>query len=245
MSHKFYDGYIYHKRLQPTEHLFKYKFFMLDIDLNDFENLETKRFSINKFNLFSFKTKDHFGPNKDFKENIDFLLNALNIKKTSQMRFVTLPSIFGYVFNPISTLILFEDDIPTYLVAEVHNYNGGRVIYPVKFEKNGRVYSGKVSKDMYVSPFFKRDGEYEIKLIYSNAEFKLDVILFEDGEKKLTSFFHGFAVPFSSKAIVKLLTKHKFLTLFVVTRTLKESFKLWRKGLKWGSPTKQDQLRRY
>ena len=246
MSHKFYDGYIYHKRLVPTEHKFKYKFFMLDIDLEEFESLKTKRFSINKTNLFSFKSKDHFGNKEDFLENVDYLLKNIAISKTTKMRFITLPSIFGFVFNPISTLVLFEENTPTYVIAEVHNYNGGRVIYPVKLETtNGKVYQGKVKKDMFVSPFFKREGEYEIKLQYSNFDMKLDVILFEDGEKKLSSFFHGMAVPFSDKSIKKLLFKHSFLTLFVVTRTLIQSFKLWRKGLKWTQPLPKDQVRRY
>ena len=40
MSHKFFEGNIYHKRFSPKIHNFKYKFFMIDIDISKFETLE-------------------------------------------------------------------------------------------------------------------------------------------------------------------------------------------------------------
>ena len=86
-NHKFYEGNIYHKRFHPRVHEFKYNFYLLDIDLNYFQNLKNSFFSINKLNLLSFKTKDHFGKSDNFLENDDELLEKFNIKKTNNMRF--------------------------------------------------------------------------------------------------------------------------------------------------------------
>jgi len=246
MRHKFFDGVIYHKRFLPKEHTFKYKFFMLDIDLDSIETLNTKLFSYNKFNLFSFSSKDHFGNNKNFLENVNYLLDNLNIKPTQNMKFITLPKIAGFVFNPISTLILFENKKPSFLIAEVHNYNGGRVIYPVKLEsENGKLYKGVTQKDMYVSPFFKREGDYEFKLIYDENSINLNIILFENSEKKLVSNFTAKSKVFSNKTIFSLFLKHTFLTFWVVTRTIYQSLKLKKLGLKWNKPIKKDTIRRY
>ena len=72
---------------------------MIDIDISKFEKLDTKYFSLNSFNLFSFSTQDHFGENIDFKENIKNLLKKYDLNPTEKMRFITLPSILGYVFS--------------------------------------------------------------------------------------------------------------------------------------------------
>lgn len=245
MSHKFQEGIIYHKRMSPKKHEFKYKFFMLDIDMNSYEKLDNKYFSKNSFNLFSFNTKNHFGESEDFRENIKELLNKYSIKSTEKMRFITLPSILGYVFNPISILILFQKNTPTYMIAEVHNYNGGRVIYPVKLEsKDNKHFKGVGIKNMYVSPFFNRDGRYEFSLTYQANQFSLGINLFEKDVKMLNSTFVGKPRVFNEINILSLFFSHSLLTVWVVTRTLWQSLKLKLKGLKWNKPTAQDQIRR-
>ncbi|RXK14679.1 DUF1365 domain-containing protein [Halarcobacter mediterraneus] len=246
MKHLIFDGMIYHKRFLPKEHSFKYKFFMLDIDLSSIKDIKNKVFSYNKFNLFSFYSKDHFGNKEDFLKNIDFLLKSFAIKPTQKMRFLTLPRIAGFVFNPISALILFEDNKPSFLIAEVHNYNGGRVIYPVELtSSNNKIYKGRTKKDMYVSPFFKRDGDYEFTLVYNEKDLNLSITLFEDEKKKLTSNFTAKAKEFTTKNLRSIFFKHTFLTFWVVTRTIYQSIKLKLLGLKWNKPIEKDTVRRY
>jgi len=246
MSHRYYDGVISHKRFSPKKHDFKYKFFMVDIQLSAMEKLKNRFFSLNKFNLFSFNSKDHFGNNEDFKKNVDELLKRFALNSDVKMRFVTLPRICGFVFNPISLLILFEDDKAKFMLAEVHNYNGGRVVYPVKLvSKDGKNYKGESIKDMYVSPFFKREGDYKFTLNYDNEQMYLNILLYENGKKMLTSTFSGKALIFNEKNLFKLFFKHTFLTFWVVTRTIYQSLKLKLKGLKWTNPIKQDQIRRF
>ena len=88
-------------------------------------------------------------------------MKSLVLERSDNMHFITLPRVANFVFNPISVLILFDKGKPTHLFAEVHNYNGGRVVYPVKLEtKDNRGYEGEVMKDMYVSPFLETKGEY-------------------------------------------------------------------------------------
>jgi len=246
MNHRYYNGTIYHKRYLPREHDFKYKFFMLDIELSTLEKLRNRFFSINSFNIFSFYSKDHFGKNEDFNKNIKELLKRFSINRATKMRFITLPRIFGFVFNPISLLILFKEDKPKYLLAEVHNYNGGRVIYPIKLKnEGGKTYKGESIKDMYVSPFFKRDGDYKFTLAYDNNQISLNILLFENNEKMLTSTFKGEAMIFNEKNIFKLFFKHTLLTFWVVTRTIYQSIKLKLKGLKWHKAISQDQIKRF
>lgn len=245
-KHKFYEGTIYHKRFHPKVHEFKYNFYLLDIDLNYFENLKNSLFSINKLNFLSFKTKDHFGKSDDFLQNVDELLEKFSIKKTKNMRFFTLPRVLNFVFNPISALVVFDDNNQaTHLLAEVHNYNNGRVVYPILLEKKGNSYVGKVKKDMYVSPFFKTDGVYEFQLKYDENKLFLKIDLFEDNEYKLTAIFNSKAKDFNKKSSLNIFLKYMFSTFLVVTRTYIQAIKLFIKGLKIYSPREQDKERRY
>ena len=245
-NHKFYEGNIYHKRFHPRVHEFKYNFYLLDIDLNYFQNLKNSFFSINKLNLLSFKTKDHFGKSDNFLENVEELLEKFNIKKTNNMRFLTLPRVLNFVFNPLSALVIFnENNEATHLLAEVHNYNNGRVIYPIILEKKGKSYTGKVIKDMYVSPFFKTDGVYEFELKYDENKLFLKIDLFEDNEYKLTAIFNSKVKDFNKKSSLNIFFKYMFSTFLVVTRTYFQAIRLFIKGLKIYTPRDQDKERRY
>lgn len=246
MKHQFFEGSVYHKRFHPSTHEFTYPFYLLDIDLDTLRNLKNRLFSINSFNLLSFKSKDHFGKHKDFEENVKELLEKFDLQYSKEMHFVTLPRVFNFVFNPISVLILFKEQAPTHLLAEVHNYNGGKIVYKVELHpgKEG-IYEGSAAKDMHVSPFLDRTGEYRFTFAYSMTKMYIGVTLYEEGKKKLIAHFKGKALPFSTRSITRLMFRHAFLTFGVVTRTLWQSFKLWKKGLKWYSPIQLDQIRRY
>jgi len=246
MNHMFFEGSVYHKRFHPHTHEFTYPFYLLDIDINAINTLKNSLFSLGGLNLFSFKAKDHFVSSKDFKHNVAELLEKFGLQATQEMRFLTLPRVFNFVFNPISVVVLIKDGVPTHLLAEVHNYNGGNIVYPVKLEsvKEGH-YKGSIDKDMHVSPFLERTGTYKFTMQYSDKQMNLGVTLYEEGERKLIAAFNGKALPFSVSTILHLLSRQTFLTFGVVTRTLWQSFKLWRQGLQWHTPIQLDQTRRF
>ncbi len=246
MSHHFFEGTVYHKRYTPKVHEFSYPFYLLDIDISMLESLKEKLFSLEGFNLFSFKSKDHFGQSEHFRKNVQELLQKFDLSPTEKMHFITLPRVLNFVFNPISVLILFNDEQPTHLFAEVHNYNGGRVVYPIELSKKTKIrYEGQSMKDMYVSPFLQREGEYRFTLEYEAKKMMLKIDLYEESAKKLTASFSGTARTFDNATLMKLFARHAFITLAVVTRTLWQTFKLWRKDLTFYSPTPSDTIRRY
>ncbi len=246
MSHSFYQGEIFHKRFFPKIHTFTYDYFFLDIDVFDIASLKNSLFKINKAGIMGFLTEDHFGESDNFFNNTTEIIKNMDWENPSKLRFITLPRMFHFVFNPISMLLLLDEhnDVQ-HAIAEVHNYNGGRVLYPLNFEKNnyGR-FVAKCSKSMYVSPFMGYEGTYEFELDYTGDHFGLKITLFEGGKNMLISNFKGTARDYSVSTIRSLLYKHKFLSMFVVTRTLWQSFILKLKGLRFNSPRPQDQIKK-
>ena len=245
MSHRFYEGEVFHKRFSPKVHQFTYDYFFLDIDLNEIDTLHNRVFSINSLNFMSFYSKDHFGNSESIVHNARDLIAALGWEEPDELRFVTLPRVAHFVFNPISMLLLLDNQKRlTHAIAEVHNYNGGRVLYPMTLEidSKGR-YIGSRPKTMYVSPFMGYEGEYHFTLEYTHEHFGLIVELNVNDSPLLLAHFSGNAKPFNSSSIRSLLCAHTFLTLFVVTRTLWQTLRLKLKGgLTWYSPRTQDQI---
>lgn len=245
-NHNIFEGTIYHKRFLPKKHDFKYNFYLLDIDVFDLKSLENKIFSINKLNFMSLQSFDHFGTSLDFMKNIEELLKKFDLKASPKMRFITLPRVLNFVFNPISVLVLFDGkNLPTHILAEVHNYNNGRVVYPVQLEKRGNSYFGVVKKDMYVSPFFDSVGVYEFELKYDQNKLFIKIDLYEDSKHKLAAVFNSKSMPYNFKNILKIFFRYMFSTFLVVARTYFQAIRLYLKGLKIYSPRENDKTRRY
>ena len=245
MSHQFFQGTIFHKRFHPKTNKFKYNFYILDFDVENMESLKNRFFGINSLNLFSFLTKDHFGNSLDFKKNCDELLEKFNIAKPDSMRFITLPRVLNFVFNPISVLVLINDEKITHILAEVHNYNNGRVIYPLELKQFGEKYKGVVKKDMYVSPYFKSTGVYEFEFIYEKNDLKIKIDLYENSVYKLTAFMDMKAEEYTQKNTLNIFFKYMFSNFLLVLRTYYQAIKLYAKGLKLFFPREIDKVRRY
>lgn len=244
MSHRFYEGEIFHKRFFPKEHSFTYDYFFLDIDVLDLASLSNPPFKHNRLGVMSFLTRDHFGKTNDFLTNVQTLIQTLGWSGYKHLRFLSLPRIFHFVFNPISlVLLLDEHSEPTHCVAEVHNYNGGRVLYPMTLTKEEERWSGEAPKSMYVSPFMGYEGKYRFELLYNPDHFAIKINLHEGERAMLVADFKGSVLPFTTKSVHTLLCNHTFLSLFVVTRTLYQSLRLKLKGLTFYSPRPQDQLK--
>lgn len=245
MSHQLLRGSVYHKRYHPKVHQFTYRFFMLDMDVSELETLKSRYFSLNRFNLFGFYAKDHFGRGDDFRNNIKALLKNFDYQEADSMRFVTLPRMLGFVFNPISLLILYKEKKSYAMLVEVHNYEGGRIVYPVDLSpsKNNH-YHGSTSKDMYVSPFFQREGVYDFVFQSTPEKFWLHITYTQEDTKKLTTTLSTQRLPYNDKELIKIFFVYPMLTLGVVVQTLWQSLRLKLKGLTWYQSLPIDQEKR-
>ena len=99
-------GSVFHNRIFPYNHRFKYKTLSILINLNELNNINKLfLFSINTFNLFSFFFKDHGARNENNNPKNFILKNIakkFNDKKNYTVYLYCTPSFLGYVFNPIS-----------------------------------------------------------------------------------------------------------------------------------------------
>ena len=120
-------------------------------------------------------------------------------------------------------MVFNKDDIPTHILAEVHNYNNGRVIYPVKLEKKGKSFFGLVKKDMYVSPFFETTGVYEFELKYDEEKLFVKIDLYENDVYKLSAIFNSKSKEFNKKTSLNPTKEEVFKQFYSETSITENS----------------------
>ena len=162
----FYDGKIIHQRLGKTKHKFTnlHLFLLINISKIKSSNIQSvcskfSLLSINKFNILSWHVKDHGNRNDKKIENLKkYIIELSKIKKIDDIYLLCLPRIFNFGFNPISIYFFSYNNQITHTIYEVKNTFGDIHHYITK----NKVSKSRFHKRMFVSPFFKNDGHYEI-----------------------------------------------------------------------------------
>ena len=177
-----YSGWVSHHRFSPKQHHFKYKVFMMYLDLDELPLLFSKMrlWSYGKRNIAYFNRTDYFGDaNKPLKDEISALVKTTTgHAPRGAIRLLTNMRYFGYCFNPVSFYYCFDDDnkslqaIVSHITntpwgenhAYVHNLDKGhqdQATYQESVSNNGIIHTFKHTKSFHVSPFMPMDIEYD------------------------------------------------------------------------------------
>ncbi len=171
-----YKGWVTHQRFLPKPHSFKYKVFMMYLDLDELPQLfkKTPLWSYNSSNIAWFKRADYYGhPAKPLKQEIsDLVANATGHAPRGSIRLLTNMRYFGLCFNPVSFYYCFEADGVTLQAIVSHITNtpwGEDYTYihdfssekSIKNTKNGEIHIFKLDKTFHVSPFMPMEISYD------------------------------------------------------------------------------------
>ena len=237
ISHSIGQGVIVHKRTKDTKNFFKYKAPYLCINLHQSKKIHPF-ISFNRLNIFSIFFKQH--GYRDKKKNLVTFIEDIASKHQidyETVSFITIPSILGYSFNPIS-FYLFLDNKQSLkaILYEVKNTFGDQVHYL----SLGDFFNKKFKKNMYVSPFIEMESHYEISLNIKNCNyFKCNIHQFDLNLKNI--FFASLEVQLNSmkeKSLLSFFIKNIFSTFKVILLIHYQSMKLFLKKSKFFSHVK-------
>jgi hypothetical protein len=233
-----YSGTVAHRRLRPRMHFLKYRAFWMLFDLDELPTLDRtfKRFSHNRFNLFSFHDRDHGdGSGKPLRLWVEGHLKDAGIATDGgPIRLLCLPRILGYVFNPISVYFSYlTDGTLNAILYEVNNTFGQRHSYLIPVEQNGRnMIVQTCPKRLYVSPFNDMEMFYQFKVLPPDATIAVGVDVLDERGLLITTALSGKRTEFSDRAIVSTFLGHPLLTLKVIVAIHWEALQLLLKGVK-------------
>ncbi len=236
MNSCIYNGIVKHNRFKPVKHSLNYKTFSLLLDLDEIDSLakNISIFSLNKFNIFSFYTKDHGERDgSSIKEWVLKVIQKFNIcSNITNIKLLCYPRIFGYVFNPLSIFYCYEKNNLRAIFYEVKNTFNEQHTYIFKIKNNKNI-EQKCKKKFYVSPFMDMETYYNFKLI--NPREKLSVFIKQTDEKDtiLIATQTGVRKEFSFKQLMINFFKYPLMTIKIIGSIHYEALILWKKGAKY------------
>ncbi len=174
MHSAIYQGSVWHKRFSPAEHAFRYRVFMMYLDLAEIDQVFSisRLWSYKKFAPARFRRDDYFHQPADTTGKADASLDAsvrsavkdaLGVEPDGAIRVLTNLRYFGYIINPISCYYCFSKapEQLTALLIEVTNTPWGeRTHYVLDLRNHQPDATIDFAKNMHVSPFMPMDMHY-------------------------------------------------------------------------------------
>ena len=239
MTSAIYTAKVMHKRLFPKVNQFTYGVYYLALPLDQLGRLDDGwRFGVNRRALVSFHERDHGArdgsPLEPWIRGI-LAEHAAHVAITD-ITLITMPRIFGYVFNPVSFWMCFDASQQLRAVlAEVHNTFGEAHNYLI-VHSDGRalatddlLYARKI---FHVSPFLPREGSYQFRFAYNPESMGVTINYYDaEGQLQLITMLSGQFKAFNRISLRRAFWQHKLVTLKTISLIHYQAIKLIAKGV--------------
>ena len=232
-----YAGRTVHERRAPFGHRLSYRLALILIDLDRLNEAGrvSRLFSTERFNLYSFRTRDH-GPRDGSSlrawAEARFAEAGVDIEGC-RLRLLCSPRVLGYVFNPLS--VYFAEAPDGWLrgvIYQVHNTFGDAHAY-VAPAAGARVERQSAEKVFHVSPFFDVGGRYEFTLRPPAERFTLSILKQREAGPDFLATMTLKRARASDGAFARLFASQPFSTLKTIAAIHFEAIKLWIKGARY------------
>ena len=232
-----YEGTIRHRRFEPVENAFKYRMFMMYLDLAELDHVFDIHpfWSVEKPNVACFRRRDHLGDSsRSLSESVRaFVAQQSGHEPAGPIRLLTHLSYFGYRFNPVSFYFCFDrtDRVVETIVTEINNTPWGEQHAYVLSESMNRGTENKkrfrFGKDFHVSPFMCMEQTYDWRFTAPNDGLSIHI----DNWENKTHLFDATMVmkkkALSRSALTRVLFQYPLMTAKVTGAIHWQALKLW------------------
>lgn len=238
------SGQIWHARIKPFSHAFRYRAFYLQLPLRSLiQHSDSKGrygswvWGMNRCALISVSDRDHGDGRPLLQWAMRTLSSAGITDADGEIWLQTFPRMLGYVFKPVSFWFCERaDGRLRAVIAEVNNTFGERHVYVLQADgtdiRNGATL--EADKKFYVSPFFDVRGAYRFRFFKSDVGGR-DMARIEyrdeDGALLLTSM-SGTSRELNATSALLAWVSHPMHSIGVIMRIHWQAFCLWIKGAK-------------
>ena len=240
MSSSLIRGEVVHARNDVhARRTFRYPVYVASLDLDDLPRL--RLFAHNRRNLFALHDRDYEDGARGLRDAHAALLAAHGLARPAQVRLVTNPRVLGYVFNPVSFFLGYDDGALTSVVAEVNNTYGGRHRYvfgPAERLAHPRRIGFRRERTLFVSPFLHGDAAYELWIDAPLAGDALSITMHVDveGARVFGARLAGRHHALTDAALARAALRYPLMTAQVIGLIHLEALKLHLLGVPYRRP---------
>jgi hypothetical protein len=236
MNSWLYFGEVSHRRFQPRRHAFRYRLFMVYLDLAELDEVfkgrwlwSTKR----RWALARYCRADHFGdPHQPLDVYVrDHVQRTLGRRPQGPIRLLTHLRYFGYCFNPISIYYCF-DEADTRLeavVAEVTNTPWGERHCYVMDAAGRERHDYSMRKALHVSPFMSMGLDYRWRCNTPGLRLGVSIAVSHNGEKIFDATLALRRQPLTGPLLAAALGRFPWMTGRIIAAIYWQALRLWLK----------------
>jgi DUF1365 family protein len=235
MQSRIYKGWVRHRRTAPTQNRFRYRMFMLYIDLAELPQLfdRTPFWSARRPAPARFKRSDYLGPVDVPLDTAvrDLVERRQGTRPLGPIRLLTHLRYFGYCMNPVSFYYCFDAAGRTLetIVAEITNTPWGeRHQYVLRCPPAAAgLRRFAFDKDFHVSPFMPMEMQYHWFFNEPRQRLFVHMRNLQDGEPLFDATLALEQEPLTPPALVRLLFAYPLMTVKVIAAIHWQAFRLW------------------
>ncbi|MDR3388091.1 MAG: DUF1365 domain-containing protein [Rudaea sp.] len=237
MNSAIYEGWVCHRRHAPHAHAFRYRMYLLYLDLAEVDRVFAGRrlWSVNRPNLAEFRRSDYLGdPAVPLEAAVRARINEVcGHAPGGPIRLLTHLRTCGHCFNPVSFYYCYADDGVTLdtIVAEITNTpwkERHSYVLPVAgAERHGAALRWDFRKSFHVSPFMPMQRDYVWRFTTPDAQLRVHMDVLDGAERDFDATLMLHRRPLNGANLARVLWRFPAMTLRIVAAIHWQALRLW------------------
>lgn len=232
-------GHVWHRRVRPTEHAFRYPSYFLMLPLRSLRLQPNEVLHRNRPGAISFHDRDHGEGGDDALAWFDAMLKSEGIADADgEVWLHTFPRVMGYAFKPVSFWYAHRaDESLAAILVEVNNTFGERHAYLLHGSELDWGQEQTARKVFHVSPFCAVQGHYRFRFERSfataeeSARTLVRIDLHDADGPLLQTSVGGVLTALSRDSARRAFFGMPLMTIGVIARIHWQALRLWSKRL--------------
>jgi len=231
-----YVGSLRHRRFAPRPHAFRYRLFMMYLDLAELDRVFAGRWlwSARRPALAWLRRADYLGDASQPLEAVvrDRVERETGRRPEGPVRLLTHLRMFGHCFNPVSFYYCFGRSGASVeaIVAEITNTpwkERHAYVLPVEGAAGAGPLRFRFGKQFHVSPFLPMAQQYDWRFSAPGERLAVHMENRDAGEKVFDASLALERRPVTGASLAAVLAGHPFMTLEVLGAIYWQALRLW------------------